>query len=61
MGLAKERYGGHFEIVMRDLHESNDPRILDHKDSRAVGLFTFDELFAPTYDERPKAASGFCG
>jgi len=56
MDLAKQRYGGHFEVVMQDLHETNDLRILDYNGSRAFALFTFDELYGPTYYEGQKAA-----
>jgi hypothetical protein len=27
--LAKERYGGHFQVVENDLHETDDLRVLD--------------------------------
>lgn len=56
MELAKERYGGHFDVVMQDLHETNDLRILDYNGARAFDLFTFDELFGPVYYEKSDAA-----
>ncbi|HOF14533.1 MAG TPA: hypothetical protein PLH80_11250 [Spirochaetota bacterium] len=48
---AKKRYGGHFDIVVSDLHESDDLRILDYDGSRAFKLFSFQELGKPIYQE----------
>lgn len=42
--LAKERYGGHFNVVANDLHESDDLRVLDYNGERAFRLFSFAEL-----------------
>ncbi len=42
--LAKERYGGHFDVVSHDLYETDDLRVLDYNGERAFGLFHFDEL-----------------
>jgi hypothetical protein len=42
--LARERYGGHFEMVERNLDESDDLRVLDYNGERAFRLFRFDEL-----------------
>mgnify|MGYP001552849665 CR=1 FL=1 len=44
---AKKRYGGHFDIVIRDLHETDDLRILDYDGSRAFNMFSFKELGEP--------------
>ena len=46
--LAKERYGGHFNVVQHDLAESDDLRILDYNGERAIKLFRFDEMAAET-------------
>jgi len=45
--LARQRYDGHFDIVVRDLHQSDDLRVLDYDGQRAFRLFRFDELGAP--------------
>jgi hypothetical protein len=42
--LARQRYGGHFDVVMRDLHETDDLRVLDYSGERAFRMFRFDEL-----------------
>ncbi len=51
LDLAKERYAGHFDIVMRDLHESDDLRVLDFNGERAFRLFHLNELGAPVMFE----------
>ena len=42
--LAKERYGGHFDVVANDLHETDDLRVLDYNGDRAFRMFRFNEL-----------------
>ncbi|MEJ2299166.1 MAG: hypothetical protein P8X94_11830 [Woeseiaceae bacterium] len=54
--LAKARYGAHFSVVVNDLHESDDLRVLDYNGERAFALFRFDELGSPVFHE-PKAAA----
>jgi len=44
IAVAEERYGGHFQVVMRDLHESDDLPILDVNGERAFRLFHLKEL-----------------
>lgn len=44
LDVAKERYGGHFQAVLNDLHETDDLRVLDFNGERAFGLFRLDEL-----------------
>lgn len=41
---ARKRYGAHFDIVLRDLRETDDLRILDYDGVRAFRTFSFDEL-----------------
>lgn len=45
--LAHERYGGHFRVAMRDLHETDDLRVLYFDVARAFRLFHLKELGAP--------------
>ena len=47
LDLAKERYGGHFNTVLNDLHETDDLRVLDYNGERAFGLFALTELGHP--------------
>jgi hypothetical protein len=47
VAVAEARYGGHFHVVMRDLHESDDLRVLDFNGERAFDLFHLKELGEP--------------
>lgn len=60
LDLARARYGAHFTRVERDLHETDDLRILDYNGNRAFRLFSFEELGpAILYESRAaKAAAG---
>ena len=49
--LARERYGGHYQVVVNDLHETDDLRVLDYNGERAFRLFRFDELGKPHMHE----------
>ncbi len=52
--LAKERYGGHFQTVETNLHETDDLRVLDYNGHRAFQLFRFKELGDPIiYEGEP--------
>lgn len=51
---AKERYGGHFQVVMRDLNEADDLRVLDFNGERAFRLFRLAELTAPVMHDPEK-------
>ena len=42
--LARERYNAHFDMVRRNLNETDDLRVLDYDGHRAFRLFRFDEL-----------------
>ena len=60
LAVVQERYGGHFQHVMQDLHESDDLRVLDEDGERAFHLFRFKELaepvmFEPEPDEGSRA------
>ena len=47
----KQRYAGYFEVVMRDLNESDDLRLLDFNGERAFRLFHLKELGTPVMVE----------
>ena len=51
MELAKQRYGGHFDMVMRDLSQTDDLRVLDFNGERAFRLFKIAELGTPIVHE----------
>ena len=48
---VKERYGGHFQTVVNDLHESDDLRVLDVNGHRVFELFELDKLGTPFVHE----------
>jgi len=50
-GEVKERYGGHFQTVLNDLHETDDLRMLDFNGQRVFQLFRLDELGEPYLHE----------
>jgi hypothetical protein len=49
--LARQRYGEHFNVVIRDLHETDDLRVLDYNGRRAFDLFELSELTHPLKHE----------
>ena len=51
LDLAKQRYAGHFDIVMHDLRETDDLRVLDFNGERAFRLFHFKEFGTPVMVE----------
>lgn len=42
--LVAQRFGGHFDAVMHDVHETDDLRILEDDGERAFNMFKFSEL-----------------
>jgi len=48
---VKARYGNHFSVVMGDLHETDDLRVLDYNGYRIFANFTFEEMGSPIYYE----------
>lgn len=51
LDLAESRYGGHFQVVTKDLRESDDLRVLDFNGERAFRLFRLSEFGAPIMHE----------
>jgi len=49
--LAKARYGAHFDLVVEDLAEADDLRVLDYNGDRAFKRFGFEELGPLTVHE----------
>jgi hypothetical protein len=49
--LARTRYGGHFDLVERDLRQTDDLRVLDFDGQRTFRLFRFAELGPPLAHE----------
>ena len=53
--MARQRYGGHYDVVAGDLHETDDLRVLDYNGERAFRLFRLDELRAPIVHEASRS------
>jgi hypothetical protein len=51
LAQVQERYGGHYQAVLNDLHETDDLRILDFNGHRVFQLFRLNELGAPHVHE----------
>jgi hypothetical protein len=49
---TKERYGMHFPIIMGDLKQSDDLRVLDYNGHNVMSLFSFNEMGEPIYYEK---------
>ncbi|MBI9060868.1 MAG: hypothetical protein JEZ14_02690 [Marinilabiliaceae bacterium] len=49
--VIKEKYGQHFKLVMGDLYQTDDIRILDYDGHRVFYNFSLKELGDPIYYE----------
>ena len=49
--LVKEKYGKHFNVIMSDLKQSDDLRVLDYDGHHVFYNFSLSELGAPVYHE----------
>jgi hypothetical protein len=47
----KEKYGKHFDVIMNDLHQTDDLRVLDYDGHRVFNNFTLSKLKEPVYFE----------
>jgi hypothetical protein len=48
---AKEIYGTHYDLVMADLHQTDDLRVLDYDGYHVVNSFSFKTLGRPVLYE----------
>jgi len=48
---VKKRYGKHFDIVMNDLYQEDDLRVLDYNGHSIFLNFSFTEMGKPVYYE----------
>ena len=48
---VKKKYGKHFEVILKDLHQTNDLRVLDYDGHRVFRNFTLSKLGQPMYHE----------
>lgn len=49
--LVRQRYGRHVDMVVQDLTQNDDLRVLDTDGDRIFRLFRFDELGQPMVHE----------
>ena len=49
--IVKKRYGTQFDIVMGDLHQADDLRVLDYDGHHVFNNFSFNEIKGPVYHE----------
>ena len=49
---VRKKYGGHFQAVVNDLHETDDLRVLDMNGQRVFGLFRLRDLGKPFIDRK---------
>jgi hypothetical protein len=48
---VKAKYGNHFQVVMGDLRQSDDLRVLDYNGHNVFHNFSFSEMGTPVYIE----------
>ncbi len=51
MDMVKHKYGHHFTVIMGDLHQQDDLRIMDYDGHHVFNLFSLKELGSPVIHE----------
>ena len=49
--LCKKRYGQHFDVIMKDVQQEDDLRVLDYNGHNVFYLFRFAEMGTPVFKE----------
>jgi hypothetical protein len=49
--LVKKKYGNHFNVIMGDLKQTDDLRVLDYNGYNVFHSFSFKEMGKPIYHE----------
>ncbi|MBN2611651.1 MAG: hypothetical protein JXB00_08850 [Bacteroidales bacterium] len=49
--LVKKKYGNHFDLVMQDLRQEDDLRVIDFDGSHVFYGFSFKDMEKPFYHE----------
>ena len=49
--LVKQRYGKHFNVILGDLKQADDLRVLDYDGHHVFYNFSLDEIGKPVYHE----------
>lgn len=50
--LVKKKYGTHYSIIMGDLQQDDDLRVLDYDGHHVFSQIPFSEMHGPTYYEQ---------
>ena len=45
--IVRARYGAHFDVVMGDLYQTDDLRVLDYNGHQVFHNFTFEQMGEP--------------
>ncbi len=48
---AKRKYGNHYNVIMHDLHQNDDLRVLDYDGHHVFNNFSLKDLGQPIYHE----------
>ena len=48
---VKERYGGHYNVILGDLNQTDDLRVLDYDGHHVFYNFSLKEIGEPVYHE----------
>jgi len=51
MEKVKVKYGNHFNVIMGDLNQTDDLRVLDYNGYNVFHNFSFEEMGKPIYHE----------
>ena len=49
--IVQEKYGKHYNIIMNDLHQTDDLRVLDYDGHHVFYNFPFSDFGDPVYKE----------
>ncbi len=49
--LVKQKYGKHFHVILSDLKQTDDLRVLDYDGHHVFYSFSIDEIGEPIYHE----------
>jgi hypothetical protein len=49
--MAQKKYGLHYDIILADLKQTDDLRVLDYNGHNIMGVFPFSELGNPIFFE----------
>jgi len=55
---VKAKYGNHFNVVMGDLQQTDDLRVLDYNGYNVFYNFSFSEMGTPIYHDRKPPLTG---